>query len=380
MKILLIGEYSRLHNSLKEGLAQLGHTAVIAAAGDSFKNYSVDYSVAPKFFGNYLLPRKFKNLFYYLTKTDLAGTERAWRFYFLLPKLKGFDHVQLINSDALLTHPALSRWLYEKLLKQNKKMSLLVCGDETPVIDYLLKNELPNSILAPYTKNPGLKEMYRFVLKYTTDPYRKLFRFVEENSSVLITSDLDYKIPMERMGCKVKHIPNPVNTDVIAYYENPVTEKVILFLGINRMSYIKKGIPHFEEALEIIRASHSDKIEIIVAENMPYTQYIKEYERAHILLDYTYGMDQGYNALEAMAAGKVVFTGAGKEFMLYYNLSERVAVHAEPDAKAIAESLAYLIENPTEIEAIGRRARAFVEKEHNYVKVAEKYLKAWGLK
>ncbi len=374
----MIGEYSRLHNSLKEGLAQLGHTAVIAAAGDSFKGYATDYSVAPRFFSNYYLPRKFKNLFYYITKIDLAGTERALRFYFLLPKLKGFDHVQLINSDALLTHPTLSKWLYKKLLKQNKKMSLLVCGDETPIIDYLLRKELPNSILTPYFDNPGLKKMYRFALKYATEKYRKLFEFVESNSTVLITSDLDYKIPMERMGYAVTHIPNPVNTDMVAFHTNPVTEKVVIFLGINRMSYIKKGIPYFEKALEIIKDSYADKVEIIIAENLPYAQYIKQYAKAHVLLDYTYGMDQGYNALEAMAAGKVVFTGAGKEFMDYYNLTETVALHAQPDATAIAEKLAYLIENPTEIEAIGKQARAFIEKEHYYVKVAERYLGAWG--
>lgn len=379
MKILLIGEYSRLHNSLKEGLAQLGHTAVIAATGDSFKDYHVDYSIAPKFFTRYLLPSKFKNAVFTLTGIDLEKTEKGIRFYLLLPKLKGYDHVQLINSDAVETHPAFSKWLYKKLLKQNGKMNLLVCGDETPVIDYLLKKELPNSILTPYFENPELKKMFRFSLKYATEKYRKLFTFVKENSSILITSDLDYKIPMKRMGYAVTHIPNPINTDAIAYVPNPVTDKVVIFLGINRLNYIKKGIPYFEEALKIIRENYADKIEIIIAENLPYAQYIMEYKRAHILLDYTYGMDQGYNALEAMASGKVVFTGAGKEFMLYYNLSNPVAVHAEPDAKAIADNLAYLIDNPLEIEAMSQRARAFIEREHNYVKVAERYLKAWGL-
>ena len=89
-------------------------------------------------------------------------------------------------------------------------------------------------------------------------------------------------------------------------------------------------------------------------------------------------MDQGYNALEAMAAGKVVFTGAGKEFMAHYNLTERVAVHAEPNAKAIAAELIHLIENPDEIIAIGTQARAFIEKEHNYKVIAKRYLAVWG--
>ncbi|OYQ33038.1 glycosyl transferase family 1 [Flavobacterium cyanobacteriorum] len=379
MKILLVGEYSRLHNSLKEGLQALGHEAVIVATGDNFKNYDVDYSIAPLFFTKYLLPRKCKNAFYLLTGIDLEKTEKGLRFYFLLPKLKGFDHVQLINSDALETHPRFEKWLYQKLLRQNKKMSLLVCGDETPVIDYLLKNELQPNILTPFFENPTLKNTYKYPLKYTKRNYRRLFDYVKANASVLVTSDLDYKIPMERMGYEVTHIPNPINTEKIRATAVSQRGKIVIFLGINRLSYIKKGIPYFEEALEIVKEKYPDKVKVIIAENTPYARYKKLYEEAHILLDYTYGLDQGYNALEAMAAGKVVFTGAGAEFMAYYGLNDRVAIHAVPDAQAIANDLGALIDNPEEIVAISQRARAFIEKEHHYIAIAQQYLEAWQI-
>ncbi len=110
---------------------------------------------------------------------------------------------------------------------------------------------------------------------------------------------------------------------------------------------------------------------------MPYDAYIQAYARAHIILDQVYAYDQGYNALEAMAKGKVVFTGAEKEFMEYYQLTERVAVNALPDADAIAKELSFLIEHPDALTAIGKRARAFVEKEHDYIKIAQKYVDAW---
>ncbi len=378
MKILLVGEYSRLHNSLKEGLTALGHTATIVSTGDNFKNYPTDFSINPAFTTGSFLARKIRNVLYRLTGFDVEKTEKGLRFYFLLPKLKGYDHVQLINSDAIETHPAFERWLYRKLLRQNKKMSLLVCGDDTPVVDYYLSGKMPWHVLTPYLKNPKLKKLYSYSLKYTFKGYRKLFEFVEKESSVLITSDLDYKLPMEAMGYTVTYIPNPVNTDKITFRPAKVKDKIVIFLGINRLSYIKKGIPYFEEALEIVKQRYADNIEIIVAENTPYAKYIQLYERAHILLDYTYGLDQGYNALEALAAGKVVFTGAGAEFMQHYNLTDRVAIHAIPDANAIAAELVKLIKNPEDIEAISKRARAFIEKEHNYAEVAKKYLEAWS--
>lgn len=378
LKILLVGEYSRLHSSLAEGLLQLGHIPTRVNSGDSFKKYSADLSIYAKITSGTYIGKKIKNLVYTLTGFDLEKTEKGLRFYFLLPKLKGYDHVQLINSDAIETHPTFSVFLYKKLLAQNKKMSLLVCGDEPPVIDYLLKQELPGCILTPLFKNPALKRYYRYALKYTQPGYRKLFDWVKQNSNVVVVSDLDYKIPMERMEYSVTHIPNPVNTDAIKYVQPPGNNKVVIFLGINKLSSIRKGTPYFEAALKIIQQKYPNETEIIIAENMPYADYIQKYQSAHIVLDFMYSMDQGYNALEAMAAGKTVFTGAGKEFMDYYNLTERVAIHATPDTEAIVSELEHLISNPEEIKAIGLRARAFIEKEHHYIKVAERYFKAWG--
>ena len=45
MKILLIGEYSNLHNSLKQGLVKNGHNVVLLGNGDGFKNYDADILV-----------------------------------------------------------------------------------------------------------------------------------------------------------------------------------------------------------------------------------------------------------------------------------------------------------------------------------------------
>jgi hypothetical protein len=42
--------------------------------------------------------------------------------------------------------------------------------------------------------------------------------------------------------------------------------------------------------------------------------------------------------------------------------------------------LSFLIENPESIVAIGKRARAFIEREHEYVKIASQYVEAWKKK
>ncbi|MDD5150784.1 MAG: glycosyltransferase [Flavobacterium sp.] len=380
MKILLLGEYSRLHNSLKEGLVSQGHEVITVSSGDDFKKYNTDYSFHPAFFSRFWFIRKVKNLILKITTIDLEKVERAIRFYFLLPKLKDFHQVQLINSDAIETYPFLSRFLYKKLFQTIESRSLLVCGDETPIIDYLLKKEMKYSVLTPYFEDNSLKKKFRFPLKYRTKSYRKTFDWLNINCNTLIASDLDYKIPLEAMNYKPNFISNPINTDSIEFKELEIDSKVVIFLGINRGSYIKKGIRFFEKALTIIQEKYGSKVEILITENVPYNQYISLYNKAHILLDQVYAYDQGYNALEAMAKGKVVFTGAENEFTKHYNLTERVAINALPDVDSLVNELSFLIENPEELIAIGKRARNFIEKEHNYIKIAEKYLETWAIK
>ena len=380
MKILLVGEYSRLHNSLKEGLTALGHEAIVVGTGDGFKQYSTDYSIAPNLFENTTLLQTLRRAVYKLTKFDLERTEKGLHFYRLLPKLRGYDHVQLINSDALETHPIFAKWLLKKLLKQNKSMSLLVCGDETPVIDYCLSDKFKYSVVTPLLQDKSLKNQYLFSLKYLKKSHRNLFTWIYSKAQSVITSDIDYQIPMQQMGYTTQLLPNPINISAIKFIPLIVTYKIVIFLGINRLSYIKKGIKYFEEALAVIKEKHADKVEIIVTENIPYNDYIKLYDRAHIVLDQVYAYDQGYNALEAMAKGKVVFTGAEAEFTKHYNLTERVAINALPDTDALVKELSYLIANPAEIIATGQRARAFIEKEHDNIKVAKRYVEVWGIK
>ena len=378
MKILLLGEYSRLHNSLKEGLIALGHEVTIVGCGDKFKKFPVDYSIYARIcndnkIANFLFKgiRKVSGL-------DFEKIEKAIRFYLLLPKLNNYQHVQLINSDALETYPILSRFLYKKLFRKIKNRSLLICGDETPIVDYWFQGELKYSVLTPYFEDNSLEKYFQFTLKYRKESYRKTFEWLNKNCQKIITSDLDYEIPMQKMGFPSTFIPNPINTNKIVFQPLKNPDKIIIFLGINRLSYLKKGIKHFEKALEIIQEKYADKVEIVITENLPYNEYISIYNKAHILLDQVFAYDQGYNALEAMAKGKVVFTGAETEFLNQFQLQEdEVCINALPDENKIAAKLSYLIEHPEKIIEISENARNFIEKEHNYKTNATKYLACW---
>lgn len=376
MRILLIGEYSRLHNSVKEGLLALGHEVILVSDGDSFKQYPSDYVIAPRSTKKGILNIARKVLFR-IFKHDISYWERGLRFYNLLPKLKGYDVVQLINEAPIKTVPRFEKFLLKTLINQNSKTFMLCCGIDYTVAKYMMDKKPRYSLLEPYFVNNKLTE-FRYILEYITPQRKKLHDYLYSKIEGVIASDMDYALPLKNNPKFLGLVPNPVNLTKLEYSEPVINGKIIIFLGFNRGTYNQKGIPYFEKALEVIRNKYKDTVEIIVAENLPYTEYISIYNRAHILLDQIYAYDQGFNALEAMAKGKVVFTGAETEFMAYYGLKERVAVNALPDVDALVNELSYLIENPEEITAISKRARDFVVKEHEYSTIAKKYIEKWN--
>lgn len=376
MRILLIGEFSRLHNSLKEGLVSLGHEVIIVANGDGFKNYPADISTKAKWceskLGNIARQIVFK-----LFQFDLARIEFGIRFYLYLKQLKNFDVVQLINELPIQTVPFFERYLLTKIFKQNKNVFLLSCSVDYLFARHLMAKEERYSIMNPYFENTLAKKEYRYIFEFLTKGHEKTHHLIYKNCKGVIASDIDYVNPIKNEPKFLGLIPNPINCNIITYKTPEIEDKIIIFLGINKGTYHTKGITYFEQALTIIKTKFSTKVEIIITESIPYNEYINLYNKAHILLDQVYAYDQGYNALEAMAKGKVVFTGAETEFENHYKFSEKVAINALPDVVYLVQKLSFLIENPEEIMAIGKRARAFIENEHDYKKIAGKYLEVW---
>jgi len=379
MKILLIGEYSRFHNSLKEGLVSLGHTVTLVGTGDDFKKYPVDISIASSWCSKNWLITKIRRAIYKITNIDMALVETGTKFWKQRKQMKGYDVVQFINSWSIRTTIAKEKKCIAFLEKHNKTLFLSACGTDTPWIENLLNNQdLPYHILTPYLQNTALRDSYKPALKYIDKKHKELYSFIEEKVKAIIPTDMDYYLGLQVNEKATTLIPTPIQVNKLEYTLAPIQEKIVIFHGINRSSYLKKGNNIFEKALEIIIAKYASKVDVITVESLPYAKYIKAYDKAHILLDQVYSHDQGYNALEAMAKGKVVFTGAGAHFKKQYHLDHTVAIDATPDPEQIAFELEQLILHPERISEIAKHARIFVEKHHDHKIIAQKYIDIWS--
>lgn len=375
MKILLIGEYSNLHNSLKTGLMALEHEVTLISSEDGFKNFKGDFQLKDKNFKR--TPKFISSVFRFLFKYHFSFYMKSLKFYFLRKSLISYDVVQLINQHAIGGIPFFERQQLKSLQKNNKSLFLLSCGDDTYSLNYYNNQKsLKYSILTPLHKNNRLKKYYKSTLRYFKKDFIKLGHEIHVLCNGIIASDIDYHLPLKNNQKYLGLIPNPIVLNKLKpnKKKNPKTR---ILLGINTNSYIKKGICYFEKALTEIERRYPEVI-IKKTKNLPFSIYLEELNKTDILLDQVFGYDQGYNALEAMALGKVVFTGAEREFLEHYNLKEdEVAINALPDVEYLVSKLSMLIEEPERIHKIGKNAKEFVEKYHNATKVAQMYIDAW---
>ena len=377
MKILLVGEYSRLHNSLKEGLLKLGHQVVLIGLEDGFKKYPTDLLIRKKYDSGFL--KKIKIFLYLIFRIDISSLsiERQVRKH--QKELTGHDVVQFINENALSCSPKVAKRIFDFFRKENKKTFLLSCGTDHLSVKYAFEKKLRYSLLTPYFNGKSSKSENRFVLSYLDRAHESLHHWIFKHIEGVIASDLDYHLPLKNhpkyKGC----VPNCINTSLFETTPLKTAGKIRIFHGINKENYYRKGNDFFEKALAIVEKKHPERIEVLTVSNLPYDVYIKSYKSAHILLDQVYSYDQGYNALEAMAQGKVVFTGAEQEWLDQYGLEEdSVAINALPNTEKIVEKLEKLLLHPEKIEAISKNAVAFVKREHDHVLCAKKYTALWN--
>ena len=364
MKILLLGEYSNVHWTLAQGLRTLGHSVVVASNGDRYKNYQRDIDITRK--SNSLID--------------------SIKYLCLLIKhfrtFKGFDVVQIINPFFLDLKATKNLKAFNYLKKHNQKVFMGAFGNDA----YWLKACLRKDIFRYSEFNiPGQTEHMdsaKELISIWSDKDKvSVNREIAQKSDGIIACLYEYFAAYQsEFGEKLTYIPAPVNTSEIAFKQrglNPT--KVNFFIGIQKLRNEIKGADILYKCLEKIHTKYPDESIINKAESIPYHEYITMRDNADILLDQLYSYTPGMNALTAMAQGLVVVGGGEPEM---YNLlgekDNRPIVNVLPAEKDILEKLESLLLNKSNIAQLSNSSRSFIEKHHDYIKIAQRYLDIWS--
>jgi len=358
MKILLLGEYSKVHATLADGLRQLGHQVTVLSNGDFWKNYPRDIDLVRK-------------------SGKLGGILYMMKLYTIVHKLRGYDIVQLINPMFLELKAKRIFPIYRYLRKHNKKVILggygmdyywvSVCCKDKPLrySDFNMGDELRDTADANKEKKDWLG---------TTK--ERLNRMIAEDCDGIITGLYEYWACYQPcFPQKTAFIPFPIrpyaqSTDI----PNDIPKKVKLFIGINKNRSEYKGTDIMLKAAQAIAKKYPEKCELRIAESIPFAEYVKMMNGSDAILDQLYSYTPSMNPLEAMSRGIICIGGGEPENYEIINEDElRPIINVLPTYESVYQQLEQLVLHPERIPLLKRQSIEYINKHHNYLKVARQY-------
>ena len=381
MKILLFGEYSNVHWTLACALRKLGHEVTVVSNGDEWKAYPADISLIRK-------PGRWGRLTYLL------------RVLLLLPKLRGYDVVQLINPVHFVDLKAeRAVRIYDYLRRHNKKVFLGAFGyDYHYVYDSVVRRTLRYCDFYTPTREVHHEWNDANERDWLRTYKKEASIHVAETCDGIISGLYEYDVAYRpHFPNKTTFIPMPIETinderlpfnggntktkpnHTTPYTLNPTQEtKLRFFIGINRSRTMIKGTDIMLRALERIVADYPDRAEMVKAESVPFAEYKEMMRSSDVLLDQIYSYTPAMNALQAMSQGLIVVSGGEEENYEILGEEElRPIINVQPDEEDIYRQLEWLVLHPERIAQLKRDSIEYVRRHHDSLKVAERYLEAW---
>lgn len=356
MKILLIGEYSNVHWTLAEGLRELGHEATVLSNGDFWKDYPRDISLVRR-------------------EGKLGGMAYMARLYSLLPRLKGFDIVQLINPMFLELKAERIAPVYNFLRRENRKIVLCAFGMDSYWVRMCTEKRLLR--YSDFNIGDTLRTDETAIREredWTGTAKERLNAMIASDADAIVAGLYEYFVAYrEYFPQKTSFIPFPIkipNTDIPA--ETPA--RIRLFIGINKDRSHYKGTDIMLAAARKAVADTGHMAELAEAYSVPFSQYREMMQQSHVILDQLYSYTPAMNALEAMAHGMVVVGGGEEEhYRLLGETELRPIINVAPSFESVFQALSSLIRHPESVPALRRDSLAYVCRHHEYRKVAKQY-------
>lgn len=370
MRILLLGEYSNVHATLAEGLRALGHEATVVSNGDFWKNYPRDIDVSR-------------------SQGKLGGIKLMARITTLLPRLRGYDVVQLINPMFFELKAERLMPIYKYLRRHNGKMLLGAFG-----MDYYWVHE-------NMTRKPLRYSDFNIgeTLRTDADAMKEradwigtakewLNKYIANDCDGIIAGLYEYWACYEpNFPTKTTFIPYPIKLQKQKsknqnYHSEEIANRkpqiLKLFVGISKNRIHYKGTDIMLAAAKEMKEKYPERIELTVASGMPFDKYVELMQGADAILDQLYSYTPAMNALEAMSRGIIVIGGGEEEN--YEILGERMLrpiVNVQPNFDSVCHEIEQLVLHPERIPMLKQQGMDYIRKHHDYIKVAKQYLQLY---
>ena len=369
MRILLLGEYSNVHNTLASGLRELGHEVTVASNGDFWRDYSRDINLA--------------------RDMGITGTVSfLYRLLLALPKMRGYDIVQLINPVFLELKAERLYRIFDYLKRHNGKVVLLAAGDDY----YYPELHTRRKVMRYSDFYIGDEEHCCDFVRTQTREWLygekgRLTRYVAKRCDAIVACAYEYWLPYnlsgdtslngERLNRKLYSIPFAYSIP-----DKPVSRvagKVRVFIGISRERSEMKGTDIMLQAARDLQRLYPDRMELLVANGVSFDEYSRMMDSSDVLLDQIYSYGPGMNALLAMSKGIVAVSGAEPEHYELLGENEVMPiVNVYPSYEDVYRNLEKLILNPELVNRLKLQSREYVARNHEYIRVSRQYVELYS--
>lgn len=362
MRILLLGDYSNVHATLAEGLRALGHECVVASDGDKWKDYPRDIDLRRDF--------GFR-----------GNTSFLFRLMKALPTFRGYDIVQLINPIFFELKAEKLDFLYHYLRSHNKKVVLGAFG-----MDYYWA--YVNTYLRPlrysdFNFGSTIRvdaDAERFRNEWIGTPKETLNRLIAIDCDGIVAGLYEYWATYHEelnLKEKMKFIPFPIDSSICSNecFTEVGNRPIKIFVGISKGRSTYKGTDIMLKAAQAVQEKHPDKLELQVAEGVPFAQYQHMMDSSDAILDQLYSYTPAMNSLLAMSKGIINIGGGEPEnYEILHEEELRPIINVQPTFESCFHEIEQLVLHPECVPLLKQQSVEYVKKHHDYLKVAQQYL------
>jgi hypothetical protein len=356
MKILLVGEYSGLNNELKNSLRLIGHDVTLAASNDFFKGFPTDINLG---YGS--------NIYSYKCRQLLLP-------FLNLHKMTGFDIVHVINFYIFPRNPWMNYFLIKFLKNNNNIVTLSGAGDDPFFVKH--SEETMRYSPIPYHEKYDRNGKEYYMRKQSHfSIMKKYMNYIDGVIPIMF----EYYSTFCRAGFKsitVEPIPIPIDTTRIKFVDNEIKGgKVVFFHGLNRPGF--KGTFLIEKSFSRFKSKYPNDVDCLIDGHMSFDKYISLISKVNVSLDQVFSYSLAMNPLYSMAQGKLVCGGSEPESHILYNGFIPPVYNLLPDESEINNVLEHILEDKNNIGSKSELSREFIEKYHNPIVIANKYMGVW---
>lgn len=371
MKILLIGEASFLHNTLKKGLVERGHRVTTMSDGNGWHDAPRDIDLRRD--GRW---------------GKLGGLRVVWQLLRHLPQLCGNDVVQIHNYQFV---PLMYRWntLLLRFLKLTNRRVVKGCFGDDPQIFRRQAQGVPaysDTYWSGQLQNAELhRDRIAEVVEHGAEAsWRKTTRMADALVACLYEYWLDYNEPP--YAAKLHYIPLPIECEEMVRWcdgekvkcvgNDATSHPLTILIGLQPKRDFMKGAMKIATFVEEVARRHPGRVQIKYVEGVPYDEYMHLLAEADVLVDQLYSYTPSMNSLAAMARGTVVIGGGEEEYYEFIGektLRPIINVRPDvPDEENITAIERALFTDGT-LERMAQESMQFVHKYHDYRLVAKQY-------